>query len=408
MNLRSAATTPTLASTRVRSWPARAVVALAVAAGVWAVAAPTAGGASTALGKPATLSLVLYGGEAVLYAVIGLLIVERRPGNRIGPILLAFASLLAFYLAADAYIRLPGTLPGAPLLAWLVTLLDGPMFLLVGTFFLRFPDGRLPSRRWRLLPGVQVLLVAVVTLSVALRPGPLPFYPTIDSPFGSSAYPGDAVWTTAYGLLVATVLLSVVSLAGRWRRGGLVERAQLKWVVGGAVVVGLAMTLYGVFAGPGRYSDLGDAAVGVAFGCLGLAIGIAVLRYRLYEIDRIISRTIGWIVVTAILAAVFAAVVVGLQLALEPATGNNTLAVAASTLVAAALFQPLRGRVQRAVDRRFNRARVDAQRAIDAFGAHLRDEVDLAALRRALMETADEAVRPVAATLWLRGGEGVR
>ena len=141
---------------------------------------------------------------------------------------------------------------------------------------------------------------------------------------------------------------------------------------------------------------------------LPAAIGIAVLRYRLYEIDRIVSRTIGWVVVTVILAAVFGVVVVGLQVVLEPVTGTNTLAVAASTLVAAALFQPLRGRVQRVVDRRFNRSRADAERAIGGFVARVRDEVDLAQLRTALAETADEAVRPVAATVWLRGGEGAR
>jgi hypothetical protein len=136
-----------------------------------------------------------------------------------------------------------------------------------------------------------------------------------------------------------------------------------------------------------------------------LAVAVAVLRYRLYDIDRILSRTIGWAVVSLILASVFVGVIVGLQALLAPVTENNTLAVAASTLLAAALFQPLRVRVQRAVDRRFNRSRVDAQRAIDAFGSQLRDDVDLAALHGRLVAAADATVRPNGAGLWIRGRE---
>jgi uncharacterized membrane protein YbhN (UPF0104 family) len=133
-----------------------------------------------------------------------------------------------------------------------------------------------------------------------------------------------------------------------------------------------------------------------------LAVAVAVLRYRLYDIDRILSRTIGWALVSLILASVFVGVIIGLQALLAPVTENNTLAVAASTLLAAALFQPLRVRVQRTVDRRFNRSRVDAQRTIDTFGIQLRDEVDLAALQRQLLETVEGAVNPDRTALWIR------
>ena len=135
-----------------------------------------------------------------------------------------------------------------------------------------------------------------------------------------------------------------------------------------------------------------------------VTIGIAVLRYRLYEIDRIISRTIGWALVSGILVAVFAGVVVALQTVLAGITQGETLAVAASTLVAFAIFQPVRRRVQSAVDRRFDRARYDAQRTVDTFAEHLRSEVDLGRLRSALVVTADRAVRPVGAAIWLRAG----
>ena len=132
-----------------------------------------------------------------------------------------------------------------------------------------------------------------------------------------------------------------------------------------------------------------------------VAIAIAILRYRLFEIDRIVSRTIGWAVVTGVLVAVFAAGVVLLQAALAPFTNENTIAVAGSTLVAFALFQPLRRRVQRAVDRRFDRARYDGQRTVDAFAEHLRSDVDLGSLRTSLAATADQAVRPASASVWL-------
>jgi hypothetical protein len=134
-----------------------------------------------------------------------------------------------------------------------------------------------------------------------------------------------------------------------------------------------------------------------------IVIGIAILRYRLYEIDRIISRTISWTVTTSVIVAVFAGIVVGLQGALAQVTGGNTAAVAGSTLIVAALFQPLRRRVQRAVDRRFNRARYDSEQTLAAFGERVRAEIDLAALSDAVLATADEAVRPATAGLWLRG-----
>jgi hypothetical protein len=153
---------------------------------------------------------------------------------------------------------------------------------------------------------------------------------------------------------------------------------------------------------PQPYGQWAWIVASASIGLVPVAIGIAILRYRLYEIDRIVSRTIGWALVTGLLVAVFAGTIVGLQALLAPLTNNNTLAVAGSTLVAAALFQPLRRRVQRAVDRRFNRARVDAQRAIDAFGAHLRDDVDLAALHGRLVAAADATVQPNGAGLWLR------
>ena len=209
--------------------------------------------------------------------------------------------------------------------------------------------------------------------------------------------------------LMPAALLGLIGLglAGqvvRYRRGTEIERLQVRWLAAAVSVV--LVGFIGLFleqmirptSGP-----LASAVIAYA-GILAMpiAIGIAVLRYRLYELDRLISRTIGWALVTGILVAVFALLVVALQAALTPVTDESTLAVAASTLVAFALFQPLRRRVQRAVDRRFDRARYDGQRTTAVFADRVRNEVDLWTLRDALVGTAAGAVRPSGAGLWLR------
>ena len=195
------------------------------------------------------------------------------------------------------------------------------------------------------------------------------------------------------------------AVATRYRRGSRVERQQIKWLLATALVGAIAFPAAFVSEIAGFPDAVGNVAIVVGF--LGLvalpvAIAFAILRYRLYDIDRIISRTIGWAIVTALLVTVFAGAVVLLQATLAPFTQENTLAVAASTLVAFALFQPLRRRVQRAVDRRFDRARYDGERMVEAFAERLRDHVDLPTLRASLLTTTDSAVRPREAGLWLR------
>jgi hypothetical protein len=251
---------------------------------------------------------------------------------------------------------------------------------------------------------VTVAQVAVAAL-YALASGPLgPDLP--DNPFGLIAVSTEvrdaAVLVGALALIVA-MALAVVAIAVRWRRGSHVERSQLKWLFAALIVAGLLFPLTFGGSAVDAPSVLTNLSVGSDL-LIPVAIGIAILRYRLYDIDRLVSRTVSWAVVTGVLVAVFAGVVVALQAALAGATQGETLAVAASTLVAFALFQPVRRRVQSAVDHRFDRARYDAQRTVDAFAEHLRNEVDLATLRTALIATADDAVRPVSTTVWLRGG----
>ncbi len=204
-------------------------------------------------------------------------------------------------------------------------------------------------------------------------------------------------------VLVLLLLLGIASVIVRFRRSSGVERQQMKWFVAAAAVVLLAMLGMAVFFTLGM-QDLANGSYfvfNIVIGLVPIAIGIAVLRYRLYEIDRLISRTIGWATVTVVLVGAFSLLVLGSSAVLEPLTGGNTLAVAGPTLVVAAHFTPLRSRVQRAVDRRFDRARYDGERLVGAFG-DLRDEVDLEVIRADVLATVDQAVRPASVGLWLR------
>ena len=362
----------------------------------------------------ATLATVTLGGgslaQSTVYAitttsflVAGWLIAERRRGNLVGPLVIALGLLVSAYIVLDAWIRLPGSRPGSTAAALAVNVADGLYFFIIAMLFAHFPDGRLPGPRWRILVGVTATLATVTFLGALMRPGPLPYYAGFDNPLDPPANSFSTVWEIAYAAMVGCVVVAAFSLFVRWQRGGVIERAQLKWVASAAVLVAAAMVTYGAGTGPGRYSEVGDLTVGVALGLFPVAIGIAVLRYRLYEIDRLISRTIGWAIVTAVLVATFAGLVVVLQAALAPVTNENTLAVAASTLVAFALFQPVRRRVQRAVDRRFDRARYDAQATADAFAERLRGQVDLDGVEEDLGATVGTALSPASARIWLRG-----
>jgi hypothetical protein len=197
------------------------------------------------------------------------------------------------------------------------------------------------------------------------------------------------------------------SLIVRFLRARGLERSQLKLIAWAGTLAGVCLISNAVLSPIAPWTNPVTYATGGAAACLlPLAIGIAVLRYRLYEIDRLISRTIGWAIISGTLVAAFVALVFGFQALLAPLTGGNTLAVAGSTLVVAALFAPVRSRVQRAVDRRFDRSRYEGEQLLAAFGERLRDEVDLATIRADVLATVDAAVRPARAALWLREGPG--
>jgi hypothetical protein len=233
--------------------------------------------------------------------------------------------------------------------------------------------------------------------------------PAFDNPIGIAGFPGAVLLEAAYvGMLVA-VVLSAVSLVGRWRRGNAVERAQLKWVAAGsatfAATAVLTVTAYGLQGGINPVLGV-VSSFGIAL--FPITIGIAVLRYRLYEIDRIVSRGLSYALLTGSLAAIFAGLVIALQAALADVTQGQTLAVAGSTLVAFALFAPLRRRIQHVMDGRFNRTRYDAERIAAAFADHLRDEVEPGMVTVHLDETVRTAVAPSATAVWLRSRNDLR
>jgi hypothetical protein len=265
---------------------------------------------------------------------------------------------------------------------------------------LLFPDGRLPSRRFRWVVGIAVAGLAAWSVSGLL--------------FDATGQPrntvGDVLAPAApafQAFFFVSILVgfggAVIAVSQRYRRGGRVQRQQVKWLAADVTLASIllppAVLLTDV--NPGLASTLSGTAI-IAMFALPVVIGIAILRYRLYEIDRIISRTIGWAILTVTLGAAFFTSIIGIQALLASFTQSQTIAVAASTVVAFVLFQPVRRRVQGAVDRRFDRAGYDGQRTVDAFAERLRNEVDLGTLRTSLSATADEAVRPTSTGVWLR------
>jgi hypothetical protein len=275
-----------------------------------------------------------------------------------------------------------------------------------------FPTGHAQSPRWATFVRVLWVLMLGFTLMVLSQPGPLHLVPAIENPFGfgPDLRAGQAL-SPILTVLAAIVLPTVViSLVTRYRSSGPIERQQIKWLALGLIVstAGLAFTTFGALL-PGRAQDgIGLTIYALSLALVPLAIAVAILRYRLYEIDRLLSRTVSWAVVTGVLFGLFAVVNLGFQeVAARAFLGTGVaelegVIVALSTLVVAALFQPIRTRVQRFVDRRFHRSRYDADRMTQDFAARLRDEMDLGTLVSDLAATTKRAVDPSSAATWLR------
>jgi hypothetical protein len=353
----------------------------------------------------ASAELLIFAPALVAFVVVGGFVLIRQPTNVVGMLMLAFGAGGSVIYPLAAVAAAPTGTPGAPLAGLVVQALDPITYLIISLLLLVFPDGRLPSPRWRPIVPIAMAGFALSVIGNLFTAGDLLVFPQHVNPLGLDAFMLTFAGGIGYLLSAVVMLAAAASLVVRWRRSERLVRTQLKWIAFSGTLLGVTTALYvlSFFAWRVGLPLLPLIGTAVSFSLLPVTIAIAVLRYRLYEIDRFISRTIGWALVTGILVAVFALLVVGLQAVLAPFTTGDTLAVAVSTLVAFALFQPLRQRVQRTVDRRFNRARVDAQRAIDAFGAQLRDDVDLTAVRGRLVVAASTAVQPDSASVWIRG-----
>ncbi len=339
------------------------------------------------------------------FSIVGALVASRHPDNAIGWIFLGAAASGALGDLAFGFVEYsvqadgdPGTLAGAAAVYHEYAFLG---FVIVPVVFLvlLFPTGRLLSRRWRAIAwcGGAGILGALVTGAML---DPLSDYPTVDNPF---AVDNPVVDPLSYVCLLAMYVAffgAVRSIVVRFRRAGHEQRQQIKWFATAGVILAVILPIDDLLSGV-----TGSAAYAVSsLALLGLpvAVGIAILRHRLYDIDVVINRALVYGALTATLAGAYLGGVLLLQLALSPLTESNSLAIAASTLAVAALFQPARRRIQSTVDRRFYRRKYDAARTLEQFGARLRDEVDLDALGGDLRGVVTETMQPRHVSLWLR------
>ena len=360
-------------------------------------------------------SIACFAIIAVSFSVVGALIASHRPGNPIGWV---FCAAALFQVLADAtgqyadYALLtnPGSLPLGGELSWLEAWIWAPGLGLIVVFLpLLFPDGRPPSRRWRpvvWLGGLSIGLICVLTAIVLwpergpalVRPGDFP------TEFEGWRYAVEGLVNFAYPMLLLAEFGAVISLLVRFRRARGDERQQIKWFASAAA---LSLVWIFVFTGQVTLGGLPEAIVALSsllvVPSIPIATGIAILRYRLYDIDLIINRTLVYGSLTVTLVALYFGGIVVLQRGFVLLTGQqSTLAVVASTLLIAALFTPLRRRLQGFIDRRFYRRKYDARKILEAFSARLRDETNLDALSNDLVGVVRETMQPSHISLWQR------
>jgi hypothetical protein len=359
---------------------------------------------------------------AVTFPALGLLILSRRPQHPIGWLFCGagLAAALDHFFGEYAIYALqsqPNSLPAGEVSAWIVSWLWVPFNALLVYVALLFPDGRPPSKRWRLVAWLVGIAVVVGATVAALLPVPVCNVCSIENPLGIEGLESvsdlvdpliEAFW---YGVLG---LVAVASLFLRYRRAGGMERQQIKWLAYAASLVVLGTTLaYGVYGATGSRWTWHVGITLLAIGLVGtpIAVSIAISRYRLYEIDTLINRTLVYGALTAALALLYLGGVATTQAIFRALTGQEEqpqLAIVVSTLVIAALFTPLRRRIQGFIDRRFYRRKYDARKTLEAFSAKLRDETDLDALSGDLVGVVRETMQPTHVSLWLRPDHDTR
>ena len=386
--------------TRNRTWlsVAPAIVLLAVPVAL-AVGGTALLAASTTDLSPALLTLIF-----IPWTLTGAAVVARQPRNPVGWLMamVGAGSIMAFFVeqyAIRATVLAPGSLPLGPLFAWVSHWIWTVFLVALFYVVLLFPNGRVASPRWRPLLWVSSAVFAFVLFSFAFAP---PQEPTagLTNPFAIEALRGLGAWVEdSYWVFLAVFSLAVLSVITRFRSSRGVERQQLKWAAAGCGIAAL-LFVSSNYAPGGLLADLGWA---VAVPLMPVSFAIAILRHGLYEIDTLINRALVYGALSALLLGTYVLSVLALTGLLRPITGSGDVAVAGSTLGVLALFQPLRARIQRFVDRRFYRARYDAARTIDRFSTRLREQIDLDQLRGELIGVVDDTIKPSHASLWLRG-----
>ena len=387
--------------TRTSTWLAWGIMALSVVLAVvsWFLDHKNRGAGGL------TIQWLLAPGSMLLFCAPGALIIAHRPGNSMGWLLCIIgltAGLAGFTGEYGTYAMLtaPGSLPAGVVGSWLGDMLILPFFGLMPLIFLLFPTGKPLSRGWGVVGLATVATTVYLTAAIALGEPRLggdggPLNPTYVPSVGNHV--GFDTLIMGLGLLLLLALASLLSVGVRYEQAQGIERQQLKWFAYGSVV--LIASLIG--AVPALWSGV-VIPVLLGFGLFTSCIAVAILRYHLYDIDRLIRRTVTYGLLTVLLGLTYLGGVLLLRQVASPLTGQSNLAVAGSTLAVAALFQPTRGHIQVAVDQRFNRRRYDAARTIDTFTTRLSEQIDLDMLNAELLAVVDQTMQPLHASLWLR------
>ncbi len=396
--------TPTARGARPRRWPAAlpwalaGLTVLALVPGFWLAELVWATGREPRASNATAGAIILV---TVSAATVGAVLAGRRPRHPVGWLLLGVGLALPVSLLVQAYVDYgllarPGSLPAARYLAGFSNGTVGIVWLACAGFVLLLtPTGSLPSPRWRWWAGVAAAAPVVTVLAAVVQPDPLaPDY--LGNPLAVPALARilQVPRVTGIVIVVVSLLVGAGSLVGRFRRARGVERLQLRWLA-----LAAALLLVALVAGFLGKDEVVFASMALGVALLPLATGAAILRYRLYDLDRIVSRTLAYGLLTVLLGGAYAGVVLGLGQLLGR---GSSLVVAAATLAVAAVFQPARRRIQQLVDRRFNRRRYDAARTIAAFSARLRQQVDLDTLTTELVGVVEGAMQPTSVSLWLR------
>ena len=398
-----------MTSARLARPIARVLVALVVVQMTASLASLAAAGTELIPARPSIVDFLAVSAIIGVFSAVGYAVAARRPGNPVGWLFLVMGLSMATATFTTEYVdrvtfadaNLPAPVIAAWFSAWAWTV--GPVVALPLAIIL-FPEGRLPSSRWRALLVLTLALPVGSIVATAVAPGPLVgnedryLNPLgVGGPLGELALEVVGSMVVGVASFVLPGVLAIAATVVRIRRSRGAERQQLKWLLYPVAVFVVAIATASVTQQAWSWT-----LALISFAGIPIAAGIAILRYRLYDIDVVIRRTLVYGVLVGVLGLVYVSMVLVLQAALSQITGGETLPVALSTLAIAALFGPVRSRVRALVDRRFYRARYDAQRTLEAFAGRLRDEVELDAVGGTLVMVAGRAVQPVSMNLWVR------